>query len=110
MEFGRHHQKGRWEARIGVFGDKYRYLGTFSTQEDAARAYDRAAIQFRGPNAVTNFDISNYMNCQKVPATATNTPEAPPPEVNQDYYDSEEANAAAILMSLRTAMAVGKIG
>ncbi|KAG6515319.1 hypothetical protein ZIOFF_025711 [Zingiber officinale] len=103
-------KKGRWEARIGVFGNKNRYLGTFSSQEDAARAYDRAAIQFRGPNAVTNFDISNYMNCQKVPATATNTPEAPPPEVNQDYYDSEEANAAAILMSLRTAMAVEKIG
>ncbi|XP_042380304.1 ethylene-responsive transcription factor WRI1-like [Zingiber officinale] len=106
----RHQHKGRWEARIGVFGNKNRYLGTFSSQEDAARAYDRAAIQFRGPNAVTNFDISNYMNCQKVPATATNTPEAPPPEVNQDYYDSEEANAAAILMSLRTAMAVEKIG
>ncbi|KAL2942959.1 Ethylene-responsive transcription factor WRI1 [Bienertia sinuspersici] len=58
----RHHHNGRWEARIGrVFGNKYLYLGTFSSQEEAAAAYDRAAIQYRGPNAVTNFDISNYI-------------------------------------------------
>ncbi|KAK4414249.1 Ethylene-responsive transcription factor WRI1 [Sesamum alatum] len=59
----RHHHNGRWEARIGrVCGNKYLYLGTYSTQEEAAAAYDMAAIEFRGPNAVTNFDISNYAN------------------------------------------------
>ncbi|KAJ7949455.1 AP2-like ethylene-responsive transcription factor [Quillaja saponaria] len=57
----RHHQNGRWEARIGrVLGNKYLYLGTYNTQEEAAAAYDIAAIQYRGPNAVTNFDIGNY--------------------------------------------------
>ncbi|VVA95071.1 unnamed protein product [Arabis nemorensis] len=57
----RHHQHGRWQARIGrVAGNKDLYLGTFSTQEEAAEAYDIAAIKFRGLNAITNFDISRY--------------------------------------------------
>jgi len=59
----RHHHNGRWEARIGrVLGNKYLYLGTFATQEEAAVAYDIAAIEHRGLNAVTNFDISHYVN------------------------------------------------
>ncbi|KAK9116862.1 hypothetical protein Sjap_015809 [Stephania japonica] len=58
----RHHNNGRWEARIGrVFGNKYLYLGTYSTQEEAAHAYDIAAIEYRGINAVTNFDLSTYI-------------------------------------------------
>ncbi|XP_073225585.1 AP2-like ethylene-responsive transcription factor At1g16060 isoform X2 [Cicer arietinum] len=59
----RHHHNGRWEARIGrVFGNKYLYLGTYATQEEAATAYDMAAIEYRGLNAVTNFDLSRYIN------------------------------------------------
>ncbi|KAL0798596.1 hypothetical protein Bca101_053771 [Brassica carinata] len=57
----RHHQHGRWQARIGrVAGNKDLYLGTFGTQEEAGEAYDVAAIKFRGTNAVTNFDITRY--------------------------------------------------
>lgn len=33
-----------------------------ATQEEAAMAYDMAAIEHRGLNAVTNFDISRYIN------------------------------------------------
>ncbi|EER93382.2 hypothetical protein BDA96_01G078700 [Sorghum bicolor] len=57
----RHHQHGRWQARIGrVSGNKDLYLGTFTNQEEAAEAYDVAAIKFRGLSAVTNFDITRY--------------------------------------------------
>ncbi|PNY13764.1 ethylene-responsive transcription factor wri1-like protein [Trifolium pratense] len=62
----RHHHNGRWEARIGrVFGNKYLYLGTYSTQEEAARAYDIAAIEYRGIHAVTNFELSSYIKWLK---------------------------------------------
>ncbi|KAG1365549.1 ethylene-responsive transcription factor WRI1 [Cocos nucifera] len=60
----RHHNNGRWEARLGlVLGYKYLYLGTYETEEEAAQAYDLAALQYKGPNAMTNFNSCLYVNC-----------------------------------------------
>ncbi|KAG2607418.1 APETALA2-like protein 4 isoform X2 [Panicum virgatum] len=50
---------GRWESHIWDCG-KQVYLGGFDTAHAAARAYDQAAIKFRGVNADINFTLSDY--------------------------------------------------
>ena len=46
-----------WQVLI-MIKQKKRYIGNFSNEEEAARIYDKIAIQFHGSKAKTNFQYS----------------------------------------------------
>lgn len=51
----------KWRALLWD-GTKQRFLGHFTADTDAARAYDRALLELKGPDAKTNFPASDYDN------------------------------------------------
>lgn len=52
-------KNGRWTTRIQV-NQKMIHIGCFATKEDAAVAYDKAAIKYFGEFARLNFPNTNY--------------------------------------------------
>ena len=47
----------QWQVLIMV-NKKKRYVGSYSNEEEAARAYDKVALQNHGAKAKTNFDYT----------------------------------------------------
>jgi hypothetical protein len=68
--------RGRWSARI--FRDnKLLWLGTFNNPEEAARAYDAAAIEYYGEFATLNFpdQAERNLGCKLVVSPEAETKE-----------------------------------
>ncbi|XP_020576823.1 pathogenesis-related genes transcriptional activator PTI6-like [Phalaenopsis equestris] len=83
---------GRFSAEIRDPVRRVRlWLGTYSTAEEAAMVYDRAAIKLRGPNASTNFPNLAF------PAnSATSTPANMNFPSSSGYESSEDSRNVSI--------------
>lgn len=57
----------RWEARIYEAG-KQRFLGYFTSEVSAAKAYDARAVQLHGAAAKVNFPEDHYETRNNPPA------------------------------------------
>jgi hypothetical protein len=72
---------GKWVASItSAYGS--RNIGTYYAKEDAAKAYDLAAIEIYGKDANTNFPIENY----KIPENRLIDSLTPSVPIKKDIY------------------------
>lgn len=51
----------RWQAAINSSG-RYLYLGSYASEEEAAKAFDKAALRIRGKKARLNYRYCDYID------------------------------------------------
>lgn len=59
-------EKLKWRAQIGLPDGQKRHIGYYATEEEGARAFDRAVLELVGIGARTNFPLSEYLTPEQL--------------------------------------------